>query len=251
MKKIVVFACFILCFSHLSAALQWSNKSRDRMTWFDAVRYCKNLNEGGYKDWRLPTAPQSRELVKNCPDWELGGTCNFTDDCIYLYGTDNGTCFNGCGNCPNSENIRSTSYYNKSGDADELWTSTIFDADSKGIEALTWWHSTRRFMEDDHLNEDLHYARCVRFTNSERNHYIKMSENEAERLYIEAKRAVSLFSGNEQCKKSIALLLKIMNSAEINGEQYEKAKELMLYAWAQLAMITEEKCKRELQSHQK
>ena len=221
MKKVLVFLCFILCFSHLSAALQWSNKSQSEMSWFDAVRYCKNLNEGGYKDWRLPSTAQFRELVKNCPGFELGSACNFTDDCIYLNDLD--TCLKGC-DCPSNENIKSVSYYSKLGDIDELWSSSVFDANDKGIEALTWWHSTRRFMEDDHLNEDLHYVRCVRFQNSDRNRYVKMSENEAERLYIEAKKLVSIFSSSEQCERAITLLLKIMNSADINGEQYEKAK---------------------------
>ena len=43
--------------------LIWSGKSPERLRWVDAVDYCKNLNEGGYSDWQIPTIAALRTLL--------------------------------------------------------------------------------------------------------------------------------------------------------------------------------------------
>ncbi|MBR6422590.1 DUF1566 domain-containing protein [bacterium] len=49
-----------------ATGLVWSGQSTEKMHWADAVNYCKNLNEGGFSDWRLPSLAVLRTLVQNC-----------------------------------------------------------------------------------------------------------------------------------------------------------------------------------------
>ena len=55
--------------------LRWSNIVCESMEWHDAVKYCENLEEGGYSDWRLPNIDELRTLVVNSPYTEPGGYC--------------------------------------------------------------------------------------------------------------------------------------------------------------------------------
>ena len=41
--------------------------SEKRLSWEDAVLYCKSMNYGGYADWRLPT-PQEAEIIGKSKD---------------------------------------------------------------------------------------------------------------------------------------------------------------------------------------
>ena len=59
--------------------LYWSNKAADRMNWNDAVNYCKNLDEGGYKDWKLPNIDELRALIQNHPGTQTGGSCPISE----------------------------------------------------------------------------------------------------------------------------------------------------------------------------
>lgn len=79
--------------------LQWSKSTYKKMTWHDAVAYCKNLNEGGYSDWRLPNIDELRMIIKIKSNvkkhlgTQTGGSCkisektgelamkDWTDDC--------------------------------------------------------------------------------------------------------------------------------------------------------------------------
>ena len=46
--------------------LIWSGKSTEKMPWADAVNYCKELSDGGFNDWRLPSKLVLGSLVQNC-----------------------------------------------------------------------------------------------------------------------------------------------------------------------------------------
>ena len=47
--------------------LMWQKETvEERMNWYDAMEYAKNLRLGGYDDWRLPTIEEFREVIKNC-----------------------------------------------------------------------------------------------------------------------------------------------------------------------------------------
>ncbi|MBO4639191.1 MAG: PEGA domain-containing protein [Treponema sp.] len=64
--------------------LQWSkrpkgNSSYTTYTWNDAVDYCKNLDEDGYSDWRLPNIDELRTLIVNNPYIENGGYCKISE----------------------------------------------------------------------------------------------------------------------------------------------------------------------------
>ena len=57
--------------------LEWADISDDEMSSEDAASYCKNLEEDGYKDWRLPTMDELRVLVQNHPGTVAGGKCKY------------------------------------------------------------------------------------------------------------------------------------------------------------------------------
>jgi len=47
--------------------LIWSSLSKYNGYWYDAVRHCKTLNEGGSNNWRVPTIAELNTLVKSDP----------------------------------------------------------------------------------------------------------------------------------------------------------------------------------------
>lgn len=66
--------------------LIWSGKSSERLRWIDAVDYCKNLNEGGYSDWQLPTLAALKTLVRTCgSDGYSDGKCSKFGDIVFLW----------------------------------------------------------------------------------------------------------------------------------------------------------------------
>ena len=99
-----------------AVSLHWSKKAKKMMVVKDAVNYCKNLSEGGHKDWRLPTIDELRTLIQNCPNTETDGACNVTDSCLSQNECKNRAC-NGCEN----KNIR----HSKLGDRGMFWSSSF------------------------------------------------------------------------------------------------------------------------------
>lgn len=73
--------------------LIWSGKSPERLRWIDAVDYCKNLKEGGYSDWQLPTLAALGTLVRTCgSDGYSDGKCSKFGDIVFLWSSStNGT----------------------------------------------------------------------------------------------------------------------------------------------------------------
>ena len=57
----------------LQPELQWSKKATKVKS---PENYCKNLKEGGHKDWRLPTIDDFKTAIK-CPSKLNGGNCEF------------------------------------------------------------------------------------------------------------------------------------------------------------------------------
>lgn len=62
--------------------VMWSSHSENPMNWYDAVKYCKKLNECGYSDWYLPSIDELRALVTGCQHIETGGDCAVTENCL-------------------------------------------------------------------------------------------------------------------------------------------------------------------------
>ena len=98
--------------------LYWSTKAPQKMNWGEAIYYCKNLDEGGYNDWRLPNIDELRSLVTNCESTistALGGTCEITQNCLSWR-----KCNNNCSGC----GVNNRKQYNKFGYKDWFWSSS-------------------------------------------------------------------------------------------------------------------------------
>ena len=79
-KNLIIFTVFTAMFFMVGChKLQWSNRSPEKMNWPKAIDYCRNLNEGGYSNWRLPDIDELRTLIKNCPKTETGGECKWSE----------------------------------------------------------------------------------------------------------------------------------------------------------------------------
>ena len=73
------------CFDH-ETGLIWSGKAQERIRWIDAVDYCKNLKEGGYDEWRLPSVAVLRTLVKQCESSGYSdGECSKFGDIAFFW----------------------------------------------------------------------------------------------------------------------------------------------------------------------
>ena len=91
--------------------LYWSSlPPKDlQMDWDESVAYCRNLREGGFSDWRLPTIDELRTLIQNCKATQTGGACNIYN----AYRNDNGYCRKGCAQ---DNSYDSAGKYSKLGD---------------------------------------------------------------------------------------------------------------------------------------
>ena len=71
--------------------LIWSGKSAEKMHWADAIDYCKNINEGGKNDWRLPSIAVLETLVKQCgSSGYSNGECSKFGDIVFLWAANSG-----------------------------------------------------------------------------------------------------------------------------------------------------------------
>ena len=113
--------------------LIWSGKSAEKMHWADAIDYCKNINEGGFSDWRLPSIAVLETLVRNC---------------------DNS---NGCTG-------DSSGKYSKFGDIVFFWSSSSGNAEATTAYGVYFYNGARQTKNVDE-NFD---ARCVRRENETR-----------------------------------------------------------------------------------
>ena len=134
--------------------LQWSNRSPDKMNWPKAIEYCRNLNEGGHSDWRLPDIDELRTLIKNCPNTEPGGECKVSEKNSCL----TEKCWNPNKTCY-CERKNDRGYYNKLGDDGWFWS---YSTDSFLTSSAWGMYFERGYvMENDKLSKH-HYVRCVR-----------------------------------------------------------------------------------------
>lgn len=95
---------------------EWSSPSSSPMNWNDGINYCRNLREGGYSDWRLPTIIELRNTIKNCPNTESLGKCKVGENGCFAeicWSQDPTSC--SC-HFENNKNREDKSYYSKLGD---------------------------------------------------------------------------------------------------------------------------------------
>lgn len=156
MKKFfLVPAVFMICALFTGCNnLQWSNKAPYAMRWNDAVNYCKNLNENGHNDWRLPEINELRTLITNNPNTETGGSCKVGEKKGQLS-------FNDIKNCVGNDN----NGQNKLGDSDWFWSSSNFSApDNPNYASNHAWSVifSNGAVYEAHKSLDSLYVRCVR-----------------------------------------------------------------------------------------
>jgi len=91
----------------------WSRNFYEYKTWEEAVKYCEDLEEKGFSDWRLPSISELRVLIRNCPKTEKNGDCKVSDYCT------EDVCFNkSCAGCEGEYS------YSIFGDAGDFWSSS-------------------------------------------------------------------------------------------------------------------------------
>ena len=96
----------------------WSDSAHFRMTWDEAKNYCKNLNEGGFDGWKLPTIDDLRSLVQNCNDTVTSGACQITDGCKI------GSCFKDALSKSDCWCPKNQEQYSKLGDKGTFWSDS-------------------------------------------------------------------------------------------------------------------------------
>ncbi|MBO4710812.1 DUF1566 domain-containing protein [bacterium] len=143
--------------------LYWSKRSFRRMTWRSAKEYCKDLTEGGYSDWRLPTISELRTTIKNCPSSQSGGSCKVSDSCL----SDNcwsGSCYCGCiSDCPYSYDNDNGGYYSKLGDDDvALWSSSVRSDNTHYRWYVSFGNGSGSVSVTNYHKSSTHSVRCVR-----------------------------------------------------------------------------------------
>lgn len=132
----------------------FSARSLNKMTWNEAQNYCKKLEFWG-ETWRLPNIDEIRELMRNCPATEPGGSCRVSDE---------GNCL--AGNCSSPKNSctcermpKNRGHYSMFGDADYigLWSgSTLSDDDKKAWGAVFYSGMIGSVSKESKL-----YVRCI------------------------------------------------------------------------------------------
>ena len=132
--------------------LQWSNKAPQQMNWKEAVNYCKNLNESGRSDWRLPNIDELRTLIINHDGTKTGGTCKISEKAGKLSSNNISTtdCVYG----------RTGSNFSKLGDSDWFWSSSIMSDNNHYAFRVFFTQGTILQGSNDDLFK--HNVRCVR-----------------------------------------------------------------------------------------
>ena len=153
--------------------LQWSEKAPTTLVQLQAREYCKELREGGYKDWRLPTINDLRTLIQNHPGTVMGGTCK-----IYHNGTSmNRDWTNDCAG-------RRGNNFSKLGDNETFWSSSmdyIYD-DNAWFVSFSSGEIYSGYRGNDNYGKyyGIHnHVRCVRGENTEYKEMTMKKEKEA------------------------------------------------------------------------
>jgi len=145
-------------------AEKWSKRSLDKAGSVEAFNYCKNLEENGHSDWRLPTVSEMRNIVINCPDIETQGECGITDECL-----DRNECWNNkCSGC----GIIIDKRYSKFWDTESFYTSSPNTSEWESewnIENDTDFYFSDTWVVDFSLSRIMneyakfqHHVRCIR-----------------------------------------------------------------------------------------
>ena len=121
--------------------LIWSAKAPSAMAWKDnngeiAGKHCTDLDEGGFKDWRLPTLSELRMLIKNCDKTVIDGPCPARSEDLGTEGEEGFQPLCDEGSCNPKESCRC--------DEDLTGGYTPFGAGDADIDPKSFWTSTTR-----------------------------------------------------------------------------------------------------------
>ena len=145
----VVAAGFFLHRKPCRNPYSWSQTAPVEMTFEEAVKYCGNLEENGFDDWRLPSLFEIRTLENACLEEENSDFCTVTDSCEW----DN--CENEfCGKCLK---------YDESVGYGTFWTQTA----NSGGKVATFTINSEKIEENQSFKSDRHPVKCVREACSE------------------------------------------------------------------------------------
>ena len=134
-------------------SLQWSKKARREMKWDEAIDYCKNLNEGGHNDWRLPNIDELRTLIQNHPGTQTGGSCPISEKVGKLEWSDRTRDCDGI----NRRNLC------KLGGTGWFWSSSVLSDYSNHAWFVSFYDgSVGNDNSSNHWKNYLNYVRCVR-----------------------------------------------------------------------------------------
>ena len=152
--------------------LIWSARTDSAMTVANAQKHCTNLDEGGFKDWRLPTISELRKLIKNCPNSVIEGTCGVRSEAFGEEGEDGYQPACTCTSC------RKDTCEQNSCEEDLNGRYTPFGAADASLNPPKFWSSTPRCSEDhsqnywtvwfsnayigNQKNDEKDWVRCVR-----------------------------------------------------------------------------------------
>ena len=149
----------------------FSARSSNKMTWKEAQNYCRKLDFWG-ETWRLPNVDELRELMRNCPSTEPGGSCRVSDEGNCLAGN----CSSPKNSCTCERKPKNRGYYSMFGDADYigLWSgSSLSDDDSKAWGAVFYSGMIGSLSKESKL-----YARCIARTEWS---YVEKDEDESDK----------------------------------------------------------------------
>ena len=134
----------------------FSGRSTEKMTWDEAVKYCDRFTDFHFGEkWRLPTVDELRELVRNCPATEPGGSCKVSEEENCLAGN----CSSPKNSCACERKPKNRGHYSMFGDADYigLWSgSSLSDDDNKAWGAVFYSGMIGSVSKESKL-----YARCI------------------------------------------------------------------------------------------
>jgi hypothetical protein len=125
--------------------LLWSNRSPEKMTWNDAVNYCKNLSEKDSADRHLPNIDELRKGIIGCSKTEFGGECKVSEKSGCL----SESCMTDCA-CSENETSTGEFFY---------WSSSLVSDMQDSVFVLDGMDSSIKIKN---IKTDIGSFRCVR-----------------------------------------------------------------------------------------
>ena len=181
----------------------FSARSLNKMTWNEAQNYCKNLDFWAVS-WHLPDIDELRQIVRNCPATEAGGSCRVSEEGNCLAGN----CSAPKESCTCERKPKNRGHYSMFGDADYigLWSSSTLSNDAGKAWGAVFYSGMIGSLDK---NSKL-YARCVH------NHKVKPKSNRTAE------------NNKEQKEKIPSEKLKPGLSDQVLNEYFDKKKEDIL-----------------------